>query len=112
MRTALAREVNEVALVAGAAVATAPSAAPAAAKSNGAAVSLSEEDVAKCTNCKTCYQELPELFEKTRVVVDGATKEAGHLIAGALARVTITPELKSKIARVAANCDAEIIHEH
>ena len=100
------------ALGGGAAVAAAPSAAPAAAKSNGAAVSLSEEDVAKCTNCKTCYQELPELFEKTRVVVDGATKEAGHLIAGALARVTITPELKSKIARVAANCDAEIIHEH
>jgi pyruvate-ferredoxin/flavodoxin oxidoreductase len=52
------------------------------------------------------------LFEKTRVVVDGAAKEAGHLIAGALAHVTITPELKGKIARVAANCDAEIIHEH
>ncbi len=90
----------------------APAAAPAAAaKSNGAAVALSEDDVAKCTNCKTCYQELPELFEKTRIVVDGATKEAGHLIAGALDRVKITPEIKSKIARVAANCDAEIIHE-
>ena len=37
--------------------AAAPSAAPAAAKSNGAAVSLAEEDVAKCTNCKTCYQD-------------------------------------------------------
>ena len=93
--------------------AAAPAAAPAAAKGNGAApVELSEADVAACTNCKTCYQELPELFEKTRVVVDGATKEAGHLIPGALARVKITPELKSKIARVAANCDAEIIHEH
>ncbi len=96
----------------GAGPAAAPSAATAAAKANGAAVSLTEEDVAKCTNCKTCYQELPELFEKTRIVVDGATKEAGHLIAGALGRVTITPDLKSKIARVAANCDAEIIHEH
>ncbi len=94
-------------------VATArPSAAPAAAKANGAAVLLAEEDVAKCTYCKTCYNELPELFEKTRVVVDGASKRACHLIAGALARVTITPELKSKIARVAANCVAEIIHEH
>jgi pyruvate-ferredoxin/flavodoxin oxidoreductase len=94
-------------------VATArPSAAPAAAKANGAAVSLAEEDVAKCTYCKTCYNELPELFEKTRVVVNGGTKQACHLIAGALARVTITPELKSKIARVAANCVAEIIHEH
>ena len=97
----------------GGGAAVAPAAAPAAAaKPNGAAVALSEDDVASCTNCKTCYQELPELFEKTRVVVDGATKEAGHLIAGALGRVTITPELKSKIARVAANCDAEIIHEH
>ena len=28
------------------------------------------------------------------------------------ARVKVTPELKSKIARVAANCDSEIIHEH
>jgi pyruvate-ferredoxin/flavodoxin oxidoreductase len=101
-----------LALGGGPAAAARPSTAPAAAKANGAAVSLAEDDVAKCTNCKTCYQELPELFEKTRVVVDGATKEAGHLIAGALARVTITPELKSKIARVAANCDAEIIHEH
>jgi pyruvate-ferredoxin/flavodoxin oxidoreductase len=97
----------------GGGAAVAPAAAPAAAaKPNGAAVALSEDDVASCTNCKTCYQELPELFEKTRVVVDGATKEAGHLIPGALARVKITPEIKSKIARVAANCDAEIIHEH
>jgi pyruvate-ferredoxin/flavodoxin oxidoreductase len=97
----------------GGGAAVAPAAAPAAAaKPNGAAVALSEDDVASCTNCKTCYQELPELFEKTRVVVDGATKEAGHLIPGALARVKITPEIKSKIARVAANCDADIIHEH
>ena len=66
----------------------------------------------KCINCKTCYQEIPELFEKTRIVVDGAAKEVGHLIPGALARVKVTPELKAKIARVAANCDAEIIHEH
>jgi pyruvate-ferredoxin/flavodoxin oxidoreductase len=88
------------------------SAAPAPAKVNGAPVSLAEEDVAKCTNCKTCYHELPELFERTRVVVDGSVKQACHLIVGALTRVPITPELKSKIARIAANCVAEIIHEH
>jgi hypothetical protein len=29
-----------------------------------------------------------------------------------LDRVKVTPELKAKVARVAANCDAEIIHEH
>jgi pyruvate-ferredoxin/flavodoxin oxidoreductase len=52
------------------------------------------------------------LFEKTRVVVDGSAKHACHLIAGALDRVTITPELERKIAHVAANCVAEIIHEH
>ncbi len=99
----------------GAALAPAPSAAPAAAPSaaggaDGAALAYAEADVVKCSNCKTCYQELPELFEKTRVVVDGEAKEVGHLIAGALARVKVTPELKAKIARVAANCDAEIIH--
>ena len=73
-------------------------------------MTLAEEDVPKCNNCKTCYQELGELFEKTRIVVDGAAKEVGHLIPGALDRVTVTPELRSRIARVAANCDAEIIH--
>ncbi|HTR13553.1 MAG TPA: thiamine pyrophosphate-dependent enzyme, partial [Roseiarcus sp.] len=82
-------------------------------KGDGAAwVTLADEDVAKCTNCKTCYQEMPELFEKTRVVVDGVMKEVGHLIPGALARVKVTPELRAKAARIAANCDAEIIHAH
>jgi pyruvate-ferredoxin/flavodoxin oxidoreductase len=92
----------------------APAAAPAASvASNGSAlVTLAEADVAKCTNCKTCYQEMGELFEKTRVVVDGETKDVGHLIPGALDRIKITPELKIRLARVAANCDAEIIHAH
>jgi pyruvate-ferredoxin/flavodoxin oxidoreductase len=63
----------------------------------------------KCTNCKTCYQDLSELFEKTRIVVDGQAKEVGRLIPGALDHVTVTPDLLSRIARVAANCDAEII---
>jgi len=94
----------------GGAPASAPAAAPVADVS-GAPVSLADEDVAKCSNCKTCYQEIPELFEKTRIVVNGETKEVGHLIPGALARVKVTPELKAKIARVAANCDSEIIHE-
>jgi pyruvate-ferredoxin/flavodoxin oxidoreductase len=90
--------------------AAAPAAAPVAAANGSALVTLADEDVAKCNNCKTCYQDLPELFEKTRIVVDGVTKEVGHLIPGALARVKPTPELKAKAARVAANCDAEIIH--
>ena len=66
-------------------------------------------DQVKCTDCKTCYQDLPELFEKTRVVVDGESKDVAQLIPGALAKVKVTAELKSRIARVVANCDSEII---
>ena len=98
------------ALLGGGASAAPAAAAPAAAKSNGAALSYAEADVVKCSNCKTCYQELPELFEKSKVVIDGQAKEVGHLIPGALAKVAITPELKARIDRVAANCDSEIIH--
>ena len=96
----------------GSAPAAAPAAGAAPATNGSAFVTLAEEDVAKCTNCKTCYQDLSELFEKTRIVVDGVTKEVAHLIPGVLDRVKVTPELKTKVARVAANCDAEIIHEH
>jgi pyruvate-ferredoxin/flavodoxin oxidoreductase len=88
-------------------------AATATAAANGSAlVTLADDDLSKCNNCKTCYQDVPELFEKSKIVVDGVTKEVGHLIPGALDRVKITPELKAKVARLAANCDAEIIHAH
>jgi pyruvate-ferredoxin/flavodoxin oxidoreductase len=96
--------------------APAPAAAPAAAaaaKPNGQAgaiVTLAEADMAKCTNCKTCYQDLSELFEKTKIVVNGQTKDVARLIPGALEHTTVTPELKARIAKVSANCDAEIIH--
>ncbi len=93
-------------------ISASPAPAPAAKADGSVPVTLAEADVPKCNNCKTCYQEIPELFEKTRIVVDGAAKEVGHLIPGALARVNITPELKRRIERVAANCDAEIIHAH
>jgi pyruvate-ferredoxin/flavodoxin oxidoreductase len=74
-----------------------------------ALVTYDVADQVKCTDCKTCYQDLPELFEKTRVVVDGQSKDVAQLISGALAKVKVTPELKSRIARVVANCDSEII---
>ena len=70
---------------------------------------MSEADIVNCTNCKTCYQDLGELFEKTKIVVDGQAKEVAHLIPGALEKVTVTPELVTRLSRVAANCDAEII---
>jgi pyruvate-ferredoxin/flavodoxin oxidoreductase len=86
--------------------AAAPVAADTAAAS---AVPVTVEDPMKCTNCKTCYQDIPELFEKTRIVVGGESREAARLIPGVLESVTITPELTARIKRVSANCDAEII---
>jgi pyruvate-ferredoxin/flavodoxin oxidoreductase len=94
----------------GGAPAAATAAPAAAAKANGAAVPyIHDEDVAACTNCKTCYQQVPELFELTKIMVDGAVKEVAHTIPGALDKVQITPELKARVAKAAANCDAEII---
>ncbi|MGD0026584.1 MAG: 2-oxoacid:acceptor oxidoreductase family protein, partial [Xanthobacteraceae bacterium] len=103
----LAAAMMPVAGLAPAARAAAPSEAG---KMNGfPLVAIAEADLAKCTNCKTCYQDLGELFEKTRIVVNGTTKDVGRVIPGAIERLTVTPELKSRLARVAANCDAEII---
>ena len=87
--------------------ASAPGAATAA--PSDALVIYDEADQVKCTNCKTCYQDLSELFEKTRIVVDGESREVGRLIPGILDRVTPTPELRARVKRVSANCDAEII---
>lgn len=66
-------------------------------------------DPSRCTNCKTCYQDMPELFEKTQQVINGETREMARLIPEALARIQVTPELKARLQRVSANCDAEII---
>ena len=92
--------------------APAPAAAAPAKALNGSGAGLPfihDDDVAKCTNCKTCYQQVGEVFEVTRIIVDGAPKEVAHTIPGVLANLQITPELKARVARVAANCDAEII---
>ncbi|MCE1236071.1 MAG: 2-oxoacid:acceptor oxidoreductase family protein [Hyphomicrobiales bacterium] len=93
---------------------SAASAAPAAPASASAAagkplVSMVEDAAARCTACKTCWQDIPELFEKTTVMVDGKAKEVGHLIPGAVETVAVTEDLKARIARVVDNCDAEII---
>ena len=66
-------------------------------------------DLAKCTNCKSCYQDVPEVFELTKIVVDGASNDVAHVIPGVFSKIKVTPELSSKLARAAANCDAEII---
>ena len=91
---------------------TAPAATsttPAPAANGSALPHIHEEDVPLCTDCKTCYQEIPELFELTKIVVDGSAKSVAHTIPGALETVEATPDLQARLAKVAANCDAEII---
>ncbi len=91
----------------GAVGATAP--APSAVAVADAPVHLDPADQARCTDCKTCYQEVPELFERTKVIIDGGARDVARMIPGALERVNLTPDLLARIARVKATCDAEII---
>jgi pyruvate-ferredoxin/flavodoxin oxidoreductase len=81
------------------------SAAPVA--SSTSLIHMTEQDL--CNNCKTCYQDIPELFEKTRKIIHGESHEVAQIIPGAMEKVTVTPELENRIQRVIANCDAEIL---
>ncbi|MCB1858236.1 MAG: 2-oxoacid:acceptor oxidoreductase family protein [Gammaproteobacteria bacterium] len=89
-----------------------PGEAPAAASQSQPLVEIAEADLPKCTNCKTCYQDLSELFEKTKIVVDGESKEVSRVIPGVLERIELTPALIHRASRVADDCDAEIIRFH
>jgi pyruvate-ferredoxin/flavodoxin oxidoreductase len=96
----------------GAGASAGTSAAPAPAAESGAApgpVWLDPADQAKCTDCGTCYQELPQFFEKTTVVIDGEARQVARMIPGAAQSVEVTPEITARIERVKATCDAEII---
>jgi pyruvate-ferredoxin/flavodoxin oxidoreductase len=104
-----ARVIPIIAQAPGAGSAGAAAVGSAAVATAEALVTYDSADQVKCTDCKTCYQDLPELFEKTRIVINGESHDVGQLIAGAMERIKVTPELKSRIKRVAANCDAEII---
>jgi pyruvate-ferredoxin/flavodoxin oxidoreductase len=70
---------------------------------------LDPADEAKCTDCGTCYQELPQFFEKTTVVIDGEARQVARMIPGAAQSVEVTPEIAARIERVRATCDSEII---
>ena len=70
---------------------------------------LDPADQALCTDCGTCYQELPQIFEKTTVVLDGKATVVARMIPGALDTLELTPDLLARIERVKATCDAEII---
>ncbi|MEN8130388.1 MAG: thiamine pyrophosphate-dependent enzyme, partial [Pseudomonadota bacterium] len=72
-------------------------------------VSITDDDMAKCTDCKTCYQDLSELFEKTTIIVDGEAKDIGRVISGVFEKIDMTPELIHRAAHIADDCDAEII---
>ena len=92
--------------------AAAPSAAGTAAapaEVTAAPIHLDPADELTCTDCGTCYQELPQFFEKATMVVDGKARAVAHMIRGAVEKVEITPEVQKRIDRVKANCDAEII---
>ncbi|MEN8167501.1 MAG: 2-oxoacid:acceptor oxidoreductase family protein [Pseudomonadota bacterium] len=78
----------------------------------GPLVEITDEDMPKCTNCKTCYQDLSELFEKTKIMVDGSPKEVSRVIPGVFEKIEITQELVQRASRVADDCDAEIIGFH
>jgi len=78
-------------------------------KPAGAPIWLSEQDIPKCTDCATCYQELPAIFEQTTIVVDGEAKDVSRMKPGALDSLEVTPELAVVIERVKGTCDAEII---
>jgi pyruvate-ferredoxin/flavodoxin oxidoreductase len=92
------------------------SAPPAAATGGGATVAvasapvwLDPADEPLCTDCGTCYQELPQFFEKTTKVIDGAARVVAQMVPGAVDSVEVTPALAKRIERVKATCDAEII---
>ena len=98
-------------------VAVAPPASAAAPAEDVAAgnlplVEITDDDMPLCTNCKTCYQDLGELFELTRMMVDGVPKEVSRVIPDVLDSIEITPELIQRAKKVADNCDAEIIRFH
>jgi pyruvate-ferredoxin/flavodoxin oxidoreductase len=72
-------------------------------------VYLDPADEALCNDCGTCYQELPQFFEKATVIIDGTARTIARMVPGAAEGVEVTPELRKRIDRVRATCDAEII---
>ncbi|MGV8847917.1 MAG: 2-oxoacid:acceptor oxidoreductase family protein [Propionibacteriaceae bacterium] len=70
---------------------------------------LDVADLPRCNDCATCYQELPQLFEKATIIVEGEPQTVGRMMPEALEGLEITDELAARISRVKATCDAEII---
>ena len=94
------------------AITTARQEAPGAAPGGAGRPLVEITEIAKCTNCKTCYQDVSELFEKTTIVVAGDAKEVSRVIPGILDKIKPTPDLIRRASRLASDCDAEIIRFH
>lgn len=88
---------------------TASAPAGSVATPSGEVVQLLESDQALCSDCKTCYQEMPELFEATTIIEAGQARIVARMIPGALAQLELTPENRARIKKVVDNCDSEII---
>jgi len=87
----------------------AAAAAPPAPSGAKPAVWLDPADEPKCTDCGTCYQDLPAYFEKTTIIVDGQAQPAAHFKPGSLDGVEVTPAMLKKFEKVRNTCDSEII---
>jgi len=83
--------------------------APAVAAATERLIWLDAEDLPRCNDCATCYQELPQLFEKATIVVDGEPRTVGRMRPDALVDLEVTTDLAARIIRVKGTCDAEII---
>jgi pyruvate-ferredoxin/flavodoxin oxidoreductase len=83
-----------------------PGAAPSGA---GQPIVTQSEDLSLCNNCKTCYQEVPELFERATVIIDGEPREVGRIKPDAVASAVLTDDLARRLRKVIDNCDGEII---
>jgi pyruvate-ferredoxin/flavodoxin oxidoreductase len=86
-----------------------PTVAGLGAKPAGAPIWLADEDIVKCTDCGTCHQEMPAVFEPWTIVVDGEAKDVARMKPGALDSLEVTPGLEVIIERVKGTCDSEII---
>ncbi|NYI42024.1 2-oxoacid:acceptor oxidoreductase family protein [Demequina lutea] len=104
----------------GSSVATAQAQAPAPAAAAAAScaevaeggtgpIYLDPADEVKCNDCGTCYQELPQFFEKKTMIIDGESQTVATMVPGALDTVQLTPDLQKRMDRVKNSCDAEII---
>ena len=94
------------------AAAAAPTAAAPAGEAKagpGLPIWLDPADEPKCTDCATCYQELPDFFEQQTIIVDGEPRSTAHFKPGSLDGVEVTDAMEKVFERVKNTCDAEII---